>query len=239
MAYIDKYAWCKEIIERMHHAVVAGCSGSGKSVAIHDIIYTAMLKGIEENLFVFIDTKKVELVDFKDAPHCARYCDDPDEVYAVLKGCERVMDSRFSRMQARHEKMSSEPTLWIVIDEFYDIKTLCDKRCMPVINRLSSAGRAAKVILLVGTQRTTRDTLSGMIATNFSVKLGLRTITAQDSRNIIQTKGCEDLPKCGKGILQIDGINKEIDIPFVDDRRISGRVDYWNRFYSEPERRRK
>ena len=225
--FIDKYAWCKEIIERGHHTLVAGCSGSGKSVAIHDLLYTLMLDSPENNCFVLIDTKKVELVDFKDAPHTVKYVDDPDEVYPLLKKVMDIMDRRFERMQARHEKKSSEPTLWVVIDEYFDIMTLCDKKVMPILNRLSSAGRAAKVLLLVGTQRTTRDVLSGMIATNFSCKLGLRTITKQDSRNIIQVSGCENLPKYGKGILQIDGINEEIEIPYTSEEKIEERVQYW------------
>lgn len=231
--YVDKYPWCKKVLERQHHTLVAGCSGSGKSVAIHDILYTAMLNDPWHNLFVLIDTKKVELVDFKDAPHTAKYCDDPDEVYLVLKNAMNVMDRRFERMQAERRKKTSEPTVWVVIDEYYDVMTLCDKRCKAILNRISSAGRAAGILLLVGTQRTTRDTLSGMIATNFSVKIGLRTITAQDSRNILKVNGCENLPKFGKGIMQIDGINEEIEIPYTEDDKIQERVDYWKKYYSE------
>lgn len=223
----DKYDFCKRVLDRRHHTLVAGCSGSGKSVVIHDLLYTMMLESNDENCFVLIDTKRVELVDFKDTPHCAKYVDYPDDVYSTLNAVQRVMDARFERMQARREKVCSEPTLWVVIDEYYDIMTLCDKRCKPILNRLSSAGRAAKVLLLVGTQRTTRDVLGGMLSTNFSVKIGLRTITKQDSRNILSVSGLENLPKFGKGIMQIDGINEEIDIPYTDEEYIKERVGYW------------
>lgn len=222
-----KYEWCRKAIARRHHIVIGGCSGSGKSTAEHDLLYTMMLEPCSEHCFVLIDTKRVELIDFKDAPHCARYCDNPDEVYPLLKNIEKIMDMRFERMQKQGQKVSSEPCCWVVIDEFYDIKTLCDKRCMAVLNRISSAGRAAKVLLIVGTQRTTRDTLSGMLSTNFSVKLGLRTITKQDSRNILQVGGCELLPKYGQGILQIDGINEDVVIPYTPEAKIRERIQYW------------
>ena len=58
---MNNYEWCKSILGRCMHTLIAGCSGSGKSVAMHDIIYTAMLKSPFENMFVMIDTKRVEL----------------------------------------------------------------------------------------------------------------------------------------------------------------------------------
>lgn len=225
--FVDKYAWCKEILERRHHTLIAGCSGAGKSVAEHDIIYTAMLNKPNDNCFVFIDTKMVELDIYKDSPHCAKYVDDIDEVYFVLKSVHKVMENRYERMKANRERVSSEPTLWIVIDELYDVFALADKRCKTVLSNIASKGRAAGVLLLCCTQRCANDTITPMVKTNFSTRLGLRTVTAQDSRNILQVKGCENLPKYGKGILQIDGINKEVDIPLTEDKDIEERIGFW------------
>lgn len=225
----QKYDWAREIIEKQMHTLIAGCSGSGKSKAEESILYTMLEKSPYDNLFVLLDTKKVELVDFQNAPHCVKYSDDPLEIPFILKKVEEIMQARFSRMKAQGLKKTNEPTLWIVIDEYYDLMTLCNKKdTMPVLTRIASAGRAAGVLLLACTQRTTRDVVGGMISANCSVKLGLRTVTAQDSRNILQVKGCEQLPKYGKGILQIDGINKEIEIPLTKEEYIHDRVDSWN-----------
>ena len=70
--YINKYEWCEEIIAKQMHTLIAGCSGSGKSVAEHDILFTMLMQSPYKNCWLLIDTKKVELVDFKNAPHCAK-----------------------------------------------------------------------------------------------------------------------------------------------------------------------
>ena len=221
------YDWCKSVIERRMHTLIAGCSGSGKSVAMHDIIYTAMLKSPFENMFVMIDTKRVELRRWKDAPHVVRYTNDTNEVDEVLDGCINVMNARFQRMEEADSDECSEPNLWIVIDEWFDVKTMCPKSCIKKLELISSRARACNIFILAGTQRCTKDVLSGVIATNFSVKLGLKTITAQDSRNIIQKKGLEELPRCGKGVLLIDSTYTDIDIPFTTREKCSERVHYW------------
>lgn len=231
--YINKYEWCEEIIAKQMHTLIAGCSGSGKSVAEHDILFTMLMQSPYKNCWLLIDTKKVELVDFKNAPHCAKYTDDPREIPAILRRVEDVMDARFARMKAKGLKKTNEPTLWIVIDEFYDLMTLIDRRTvktevMPVLTRIASAGRAAGVILLVCTQRTTKDILDGMIAANCTVKLGLATVSAQDSRNILGVNGCEKLPDYGKGILRINRNMKEIEIPYTKEEHIHDRIQAWH-----------
>ena len=229
MIYDMKYEAFREIIKRQHHTLIAGCSGSGKSVVEHILLYTMMESSPYDNLFVLIDTKRVELIDFKDAPHTVKYTDDVNEVPFILKKVQEIMDARFQRMQAQRLKKTNEPTLWIVFDEYYDIVSQLKKSdYLPILNRLSSAGRAAGICIILCTQRCTRDVISGMIQGNFAVMLGLRTRTAQDSRNILGMNGCEKLPKYGKGILQIDGINQDITIPMVRDELISERVNAWN-----------
>ena len=229
--FIDKYKPMKDIIEREHHTFIGGCSGSGKSVAENSLLYTMLLDSPNQNLFVLIDTKGVELKLFKDAPHCVKYTDDPDEVYPILNAVIRVMDARKARMEQLGLRKTDEPNLWVVIDEYFDIKTLCDKRCVKQLELLSCRARAFGIYLLIASQRCTKDVLSGIIATNFSARIGLKTITAQDSRNLIFKKGLEDLPRHGKGIMLIDSDYSEVDIPFTSDEDIIARVNYWKQNY--------
>lgn len=224
----EKYDWCKEMISGTH-ILIAGCSGSGKSVAINDLLYTMLLKSPEDNLFCLIDLKRVELIDYADAPHTVAYIDKPEQVERALTGILRIIDERYTRMQEARQKKSTEAVLWVVIDEFADLVSTCPRSCQNMIQRISQIGRAANVKLLLATQRPTRSDgiLKGAIAVNLDTKLGLRTITAQDSRNIIQVNGCESLPDYGYGIMQIKGRNKQIEIPLTPEEKIAERVQYW------------
>lgn len=223
---IELYAWCKEMLNGTH-ILIAGCSGSGKSVAINDLLYTAMLESPEKNLFCLIDLKRVELIDYADAPHTVAYVDKPEQVERALNGVLRVIDERYDRMQAKREKKSSEPVLWIVIDEYADLVCSCPKKVQTMIQRISQIGRAANVKLLLATQRPTKEIIKGATVVNLDTRLALRTITAQDSRNIIQVNGAEALPDYGFGIMQIKGRNRTIEIPLTEEEKINERVQYW------------
>ena len=225
--FVDKYAPIKQIIQREHHTFFGGASGSGKSVLENSTLYTMLLDSPYQNLFVLIDTKGVEVSLFKDAPHCVKYVNDPDEVYPTLQGVIRVMEARKTRMEEKGLRKSDEPNLWVVIDEWFDIKTICDKRCIKQLELLSARSRAFNIYILASSQRCTKDVLSGVVATNFSCRVGLKTINAQDSRNLIFKKGCETLPRYGKGIMLIDSDYSEIDIPLTTDEEIIERVNYW------------
>lgn len=223
---IEMYQWCKEMLNGTH-ILIAGCSGSGKSVAINDLLYTAMLESPEKNLFCLIDLKRVELIDYADAPHTVAYIDKPEQVERALNVVLRIIDERYERMQAARQKKSSEPVLWIVIDEYADLVCSCPKKVQTMIQRISQIGRAANVKLLLATQRPTKEIIKGATVVNLDTRLALRTITAQDSRNIISVNGAEALPDYGYGIMQIKGRNQQIEIPMTSDEKIAERVQYW------------
>ena len=222
----EMYEWCKEMISGTH-ILIAGCSGSGKSVVINDLLYTLLLKSPEENLFCLIDLKRVELIDYADAPHTVAYIDKPEQVERALTGVLRIIDERYDRMQEARQKKSSEPVLWVVIDEYADLVCSCPKKVQTQIQRISQIGRAANVKLLLATQRPTKEIIKGATVVNLDTRLALRTITAQDSRNIISVNGAESLPDYGFGIMQIKGRNRQIEIPLTPEEKIAERVQYW------------
>lgn len=222
----EMYEWCKEMISGTH-ILIAGCSGSGKSVVINDLLYTLLLKSPEDNLFCLIDLKRVELIDYADAPHTVAYIDKPEQVERALTGVLRIIDERYDRMQEARQKKSSEPVLWVVIDEYADLVCSCPKKVQTMIQRISQIGRAANVKLLLATQRPTKEIIKGATVVNLDTRLALRTITAQDSRNIISVNGAEALPDYGFGIMQIKGRNRQIEIPLTPEEKIAERVQYW------------
>lgn len=222
----EMYEWCKEMISGTH-ILIAGCSGSGKSVVINDLLYTLLLKSPDDNLFCLIDLKRVELIDYADAPHTVAYIDRPEQVERALSGILRIIDERYDRMQTARQKQSTEPVLWVVIDEYADLVCSCPKKVQTMIQRISQIGRAANVKLLLATQRPTKEIIKGATVVNLDTRLALRTITAQDSRNIISVNGAEALPDYGYGIMQIKGRNRQIEIPLTPEEKIAERVQYW------------
>lgn len=233
------FAWVKELTES-GRILIGGCSGSGKSVALKDIIYTLMACSPNTHQFVFVDLKRVELKVFKSAPHTVAYVTEPEDVMKALNVVLQIIDDRYKRMERNDELKSSEPYLWVVIDEFADLSCIGNKSINTAIQRISQIGRAARVNLICATQRPTSSDgiLKGAIACNLDSRLALRTVNKQDSRNIIGCTGAEELPDYGYAIMQVKGRNKKIQIPFLEMDELKARVNAWHdtpRVYQNPE----
>ena len=224
---LQPFKWVMDLVAS-GRILIAGCSGSGKSVALKDIIYTLMACNPDTNQFVFIDLKRVELKVFKSAPHCVCYVTEPGEVLTALNTVLDIIDDRYKKMERKDELKSSEPNLWVVVDEYADLVTVGNKGIERAIQRIAQIGRASRVNLILCTQRPTKDILNGKISCNLDSRLALRTVNGQDSRNIIGVSGAEELPDYGKAIMQIRGRNKKIEIPFLEQEELSERVRAWH-----------
>ena len=228
---VDKYIeWQLDILNGSH-TLIAGCSGSGKSVALRSVLTEAIRKSPLSVNLILIDLKRVELIDFKDAPHTLAYVDKPEEVTNCLDVVMDIIEQRFAKMKANREKVSSESDIYVVIDEFADLVLTTNKHVIDNIQRISQIGRAARVHLIICTQRPTKEVIKGAITVNLETRLALRTVCAQDSRNIIGVSGAEALPKYGFGIFQHNGYNNKISIDLVPDSEIERLIDYWNKAY--------
>lgn len=227
----QKYEFARKLINAKHHMLFVGMSGSGKSVLENGVLYTMLEESPYENMMVLIDTKQVELSGFQYAPHCAKYVNDYTEIPFVLKKVVEIMDARFKRMATQGLKKTNEPTLWIVIDELFDLFTLCranKREIMAYLDRISSQGRAAGVLLLACTQICTKAVLGSSIVCNIPNKVCLHVECSQDSRNVLRHNGAETLPDYGKGILKMNSHEETIDIPLTKEEYIHDRVDSWN-----------
>lgn len=219
-------AVCLDMLKQPH-ILIAGSTGSGKSVLINSLIYTALYNAPHRLQLVLIDPKRVELIDYKPLPHTITYASEPPDIAAALVGAVDTMEERYKRMQAAHMKKSSEPDIYIIIDEFADLMTTQKRETMPQIIRLAQLGRAANLHLILATQRPTRDIINGQIKVNLDSRIALRCPTAQDSRNIINTKGAETLPRYGFGYYLTPKGCELIKIPMTPPEELAARVEWW------------
>ena len=100
-------ASCLDMLKQPH-LLIAGSTGSGKSVLINSLVYTALYKPPTVAALILIDPKRVELVEFAGLPHCIRYASEPDEIAATLAEAVALMENRYKRMQAARQKQTTE-----------------------------------------------------------------------------------------------------------------------------------
>ena len=200
------------------HLLIAGATGSGKSVVINALIYTALFDhptdGSGGSLFILIDPKRVELAQYKALPHTLQYASEPDE-------------NRYREMQRDGARLYNGGDVYIIIDEFADLMTTQKRLIMPPIQRLAQIGRAAKVHIVLATQTPIAKILPTEIKCNFDARIALRTRSAQDSRNILGLAGCEALPRYGYGYYMTPEQTRKTALPLIPDQELSARVQWW------------
>ena len=221
---------CLDMLKQPH-LLIAGATGSGKSVLINSLLYTALYHSPAAVRLILIDPKRVELIDYKTLPHVIRYASEPDTIAAALCYAVQLMESRFKAMQGARVKEYDGAHVYVVIDEFADLMTTQKRQTLPLLQRIAQLGRAARIHLIAATQRPTRDIINGQIKVNMDSRIALRCPTAQDSRNIINVKGAETLPRYGYGYyLTPETMQPQlIDIPLTPDPDIADRI----RFYTK------
>lgn len=216
-----------EHMAQQTHLLVAGATGSGKSVIINGIIYTALLDTPDKKRFILVDPKRVDLVKYKRVPHVIQYASEPDEIEQALKLATNLMDLRYSDMQKRDIEMYDGGDVYVVIDELADLMLTNKRVYSPLIQRLTQLGRAARVHCIIATQCPLREIISTPIKCNVDSRIGLRTRSAQDSRNILGMTGCEKLPRYGQGYYMTPDGLKLYNIPMYEPEKVSAVVSYW------------
>jgi len=185
------------ILESGGHTLIAGTTGSGKSVMLNGIITTALIQG-DKHLFL-IDPKKVEFCEYRGIGAVKGYADTSAQALELLGLVERYMDSRYSEMQMQGRKQSDRAKILVVIDELADLLISEQGRAIKTkIQRLAQLGRAARITIIVATQCPNRRIIPAEIVLNFTQRIGLRCLTAIESRQIINVKGCESLEMYGR-----------------------------------------
>lgn len=226
----DRYTLYADML-RQPHLMIAGATGSGKSVIINALIYTALFNhptdGSGGSLFILIDPKRVELSQYKDLPHVLQYASEPDTMRQALYNAMQLCENRYRAMQEDGSRLYSGGDVYIIIDEFADLMTTQKRLIMPVVQRLAQIGRAAKVHIILATQTPIAKVLPTEIKCNFDARVALRTRSAQDSRNITGVAGCEALPRYGYAYYMTPENTKLTAVPMIDEKELAARVKWW------------
>lgn len=225
----DAFRLYLDMLEQSH-ILIAGATGSGKSVVMHGLIATIMLSLSGEKAMILIDPKRIEFSQYRGLPHTWAYAQQPDDIENALHYAVDLMEKRFIWMERHVVRKSTEGDIYILVDEFADLMVTQKRAVLPLLIRIAQLGRAAKVHLILGTQRPTRDIVTGQIKVNLDARLALRVPTPQDSRNIIDIKGAELLPRWGEGYYLTPETMRprHVKVPMVSAEVIQHRLTHWH-----------
>ena len=222
------------------HLLIAGATGSGKSVCINTIVASLLLtKRPDELRMLMVDPKRVELTPFNGIPHLiAPVIVDADEVLAVLRAVQNEMIRRYKLMEgvgARnvegYNKKAKEemPFLLIIIDELADLMMAAAYEVEQSLVRLAQLGRATGIHLILATQRPSVNVVTGLLKANIPARIAFAVASQVDSRVILDTVGAEKLLGKGDTLLLTSDSPKarRVQGTFMDDREIEKLVEFW------------
>lgn len=227
-------------IAKMPHVLIAGATGSGKSVCMNTIMSTILFRASPDEVkFILVDPKRVELTQYNDIPHLLTpVIVDPQKAGAALKWAVTEMNQRyklFAEVGVRNISAYNElsgfqavPYIVIMIDELADIMLVAPKETEQSIIKLAQMARAVGIHLVLATQRPSVDVLTGLIKANVPTRIAFNVASMVDSRVILDTAGAEKL--LGKGDMLY--ISPEASKPmrvqgtFVSDKEINNLIDY-------------
>jgi S-DNA-T family DNA segregation ATPase FtsK/SpoIIIE len=221
-------------IAKMPHMLLAGATGSGKSVALNTIICSMLYCATPTmTQFAMIDPKQVELSAYAGLPHLAApIITSAQEAVNTLASVNAAMDKRYKAMARKRTKSGAEagyPNLVIVIDELADLMLISKKAAEESIIRIAQLGRAAGIHLLVATQKPVVSVVTGLIQGNIPCKLALQTASTSDSVRILGHKGAESLLGRGDALLKLPDRVQEIRLQcaYTGPKDIDAIVNYW------------
>jgi len=195
------------------HTLIAGVSGSGKSYTENKLIKKLLEK---EAALMLLDPKRVELIEYKNHPKVIRYAAETDDCIDCLYQAESVMMDRYRFMQQRGLKDYDGSPLYIVIDEIAPLARGDNKKeVRERLYQISSLGRAAKVFLIICTQRSTADIIPRDIVVNLDI-VCLRQRKPVDSRELIGVPDACKLPRIGFAYIFGDNFSRPIKVPTDD-----------------------
>lgn len=217
------------------HVLIAGTTGSGKSVMMHNIIVSLLYKNTPADAeFYMMDPKMVELSLYENIPIVTRCDVDPRAALATLAGLHHIMMARYKILKsrgARHASAAGMKEIYVFIDELADLMFYSKKETEKYISCIARLGRAAGIHLIIATQRPTRDILTGQIKLNIPCRVALAVPAAVDSVVILGHKGAETLRGRGDALLKLPDAINEIHFQgsFISDAELKQIIDYCER----------
>lgn len=236
-------------LNRMPHLLIAGATGSGKSVCVNSIITSILMRARPDEVkLLLVDPKKVEFTPYKEIPHLlGPVITDGDEANRALKVIVTMMDNRyelFSMAGVRNiagynayieahpeEGLSPLPWVVVIIDELADLMLVAAKEVEASIQRITQLARAAGIHLIVATQRPSVDVITGIIKANIPSRIAFAVSSAVDSRTILDQMGAEKLLGYGDMLYVPVGetVATRVQGVFVSDDEVSDICEFVSR----------
>ena len=233
-------------LSTMPHLLIAGTTGSGKSVCINTIILSLIFKHNPDRCkFILIDPKMLELSTYEGIPHLlCPVITEPKKATSVLGWVVKEMENRYKLMtkegvrnidgyNSKHKLPM--PYIVVIVDEMSDLMHVAGKEIESYIQKLSQMARASGIHIIMATQRPSVDVITGTIKANFPTRISFQVSSKIDSRTILGEQGAEQL--LGKGdMLYMSSANRIVRIhaPFVSDQEID-KVNNFIRSQAEPD----
>lgn len=218
------------------HILIAGTTGSGKSVLLNSIICSLLCRNTPVSMnLVMIDPKQVELTAYEKLPHLARpIITSADTAVSALEEICKEMERRYGVLRANGIRQLSEkpglfPRLMVIIDELADLMIVGKKRAEASIVRIAQLGRAAGVHLIIATQRPSVAVVTGLIKANIPTKIALTMASATDSITVLGHGGAEKLTGRGDAIIKTPDsvIERRFQAAFTPDADIEAVIDWY------------
>ena len=236
-------------LRAMPHLLIAGTTGSGKSVCVNGIIATLLLKNRPDQLkLLMIDPKRVELTVYRHIPHLlVPVIVDVNKVVSSLQWISREMDNRYTKFsntgarniedfnrKAIKKEEDTLPYIVVVVDELADLMMVSAEDTEQIITRLAQTARATGIHLIISTQRPSADVVTGLIKANFPARIAFAVASLVDSRVILDHPGAERLLGRGDMLFQSPDSAQPLRMQgtFVSDAELRKLVRYWRGFHS-------
>jgi len=231
-------------VAKMPHGLIAGATGSGKSVAIHTVITSLLYRnGPDQLRFIMVDPKRVELTLYNGIPHLLTpVITDPKKAILALKWTAKEMDRRYNILEQfgcrdigsyheiakEDEEAEKMPYIVVVIDELADIMQAYPRELEAGIVRLAQMSRAVGIHLILSTQRPSVNVITGLIKANVPSRMALQVSSQIDSRTILDTGGAEKLLGAGDMLFQTGDMSKPIRLQtaFIAEGEVKKIVAY-------------
>lgn len=229
-------------LPRLPHLLIAGATGSGKSVCINTLLASILFTaGPDEVKLILIDPKRVELAGYNDIPHLlSPVVTEPKKAAAVLKQVVYEMENRYKvfaaagardieRYNSSAEPANRKPSIVVIIDELADLMMVAPADVEESICRLAQMARATGIHLVVATQRPSVDVITGLIKANIPSRIAFAVSSQIDSRTILDSTGAEKLLGRGDMLFAPVGALKPFRVQgaYISDREIERLVAFW------------